>query len=88
MVMWSEVQLQPWAARRTGRALVVWDNCGPHKTEAVKTAFLACSITQEELPPKMTDTLQETCSNLPRLPHLSASLVLLHRGERFDQHLC
>ena len=59
MVMWGEVQLQPWAAKRTGRVLVVWDNCGPHKTEAVRTAFAACKIYHEELPPKMTDILQE-----------------------------
>ena len=32
--MWSEVQLKAWAARRSGRVFVVWDNCGPHKTEA------------------------------------------------------
>ena len=56
--MWSEIQLKPWAARRTGRVLVVWDNCGPHKTEAVKAAFARDNITQEELTPKMTDILQ------------------------------
>ena len=36
--MWSEVQVKPWAARRTGRVMCVWDNCGPHKTDAVKRA--------------------------------------------------
>ena len=56
--MWSEVQVKPWAARRTGRALVVWDNCGPHKTDAVKETFVRDNITQEELTPKMTDILQ------------------------------
>lgn len=57
--MWHEVQVIPWAARRTGRVLVVWDNCGPHKTEAVKAAFMrARGHKQVELPPKMTDILQ------------------------------
>ena len=38
--------------------LVVWDNCGPHKTAAVKAAFEREGFEQEELPPKMTDILQ------------------------------
>ena len=58
IVMWSEIQMKQWVARRTGRALIVWDNCGPHKTAAVKEAFVRDNITQEELTPKMTDILQ------------------------------
>lgn len=58
VIMWAQVQLQWWAARRTGRVLVVWDNCGPHKTQAVQDAFKEMDIFQEELPPKMTDILQ------------------------------
>ena len=58
IVMWNEVQLGPWAAQRTGRVLCVWDNCGPHKTAAVKESFARTNVTQEELTPKMTDILQ------------------------------
>mmetsp|Transcript_49986 Transcript_49986/g.106843 ORF Transcript_49986/g.106843 Transcript_49986/m.106843 type:complete len:100 (+) Transcript_49986:592-891(+) len=58
IVMWSEIQVKPWAARQTGRVCVVWDNCGPHKRDAVKATFLRDNITQEELAPKMTDILQ------------------------------
>ena len=58
MCMWVDVQLGPWAKRRTGRALVVWDNCGPHKVPAVKAVFMEWRIATEELPPKMTDILQ------------------------------
>ena len=58
MCMWVELQLGPWTKRRTGRALVVWDNCGPHKVGAVKQAFKQWCIATEELPPNMTDILQ------------------------------
>lgn len=58
MVMWADVQVAAWAKRRTGRALVVWDNCGPHTTEAVKHAFARNSIRALALPVKMTDILQ------------------------------
>mmetsp|Transcript_13433 Transcript_13433/g.45300 ORF Transcript_13433/g.45300 Transcript_13433/m.45300 type:complete len:227 (+) Transcript_13433:494-1174(+) len=58
IVMWNEVQIAAWAARRTGRACIVWDNCGPHKTKAVQESFARTKVTQEELTPKMTDILQ------------------------------
>ena len=62
MVMWLDVQLHLWVQRNTGRALVVWDNCGPHKTAAVRAAFIRIGCSQEELPPKMTDILQDRLS--------------------------
>ena len=58
MVMWSEIQMTPWAARRTGRALVIWDNCGSHTTAAVVEAFERAGIDEERLPRNCTDLLQ------------------------------
>ena len=68
IVMWNEVQLKAWVARRTGRAIIVWDNCGPHKTKAVKDSFASTGIVQEELTPKMTDILQAATGTLKPSP--------------------
>ena len=58
IIMWNELQLSPWALRRTGRSLLVWDNCGSHKTKAVQDSLARTNTHQEELPPNMTDDLQ------------------------------
>ncbi|KAL3933833.1 MAG: hypothetical protein SGPRY_000112, partial [Prymnesium sp.] len=60
IVMWIEIQVRAWAARCTGRALIIahWDNCGPHETQAVKKSFERTGMKQEELMPKITDVLQ------------------------------
>ena len=50
--------MRPWAIRKRGKALVVWDNCGPPKTGAVQAVTAENQLTTEELPPKMTDRLQ------------------------------
>lgn len=42
----------------TGKAIMVWDNCGSHKTDAVRAVFKEWGILVRELPPKMTDILQ------------------------------
>ena len=58
MAMWADVQLGPWAARRRRRALVVWDNCGPHSVPACSVVLAEHDIRAEALPPKMTSVLQ------------------------------
>ena len=58
IIMWLDVQFGPWMAKRTKRALLVWDNCGPHKVAAVRKVMEEWNIRAEELPPKMTDHLQ------------------------------
>jgi hypothetical protein len=74
LVMWAELQLGPWA--RSGsdadghgrrRRLLVWDNCGAHKVEAVVSAVSSYGIEVANLPPKMTDRLQvmDLCVNRP-----------------------
>ena len=41
-----------------GSSLIVWDNCGPHKVDAVRAVFAEWGVYAQEVPPKMTDTLQ------------------------------
>ena len=56
--MWMDVQMKPWAERKRGKALIVWDNCGSHKTAAVQSVISEVGLTAEELPKNMTDILQ------------------------------
>eukprot|EP01043_Picozoa_sp_COSAG02_P031271 COSAG02_NODE_2032_length_10063_cov_11.627057_8_plen_223_part_00 len=51
--MWADTGL-----RNVGRKLVIWDNCGPHKVDAVRAVFKEHGIAVVELPPNMTDRLQ------------------------------
>ena len=34
--MWCDVQFGPLAKAKRGKALMIWDNCGPPKVEAVR----------------------------------------------------
>ena len=58
IAMWTDLIFGPRTKEATGRACMVWDNCGPHKVEAVRKVFQEWNVTVLELPPKMTDTLQ------------------------------
>ena len=51
--MWADTCL-----KNVGRKLVIWDNCGPHKVDAVRAVFKEHGIAVVELPPNMTDRLQ------------------------------
>jgi hypothetical protein len=53
VAMWEDVSLA-----ELGRKLVIWDNCGPHKVEAVQKVFHEAETATAELPPNMTDCLQ------------------------------
>ena len=56
--MWLDVQMKAWVDRKRGKALVVWDNCGPHKVAAVQSVASEVNVTTEELPVNTTDRLQ------------------------------
>ena len=56
--MWIDVQIGPHFAKKRGKGLIVWDNCGPHKVEAVHNVMKEWGLRAEELPPRMTDILQ------------------------------
>jgi hypothetical protein len=58
MAMWADTQMGPWARDSGRRKMIVWDNCGPHNVDAVKSVFAEWDITTAALPPKMTDILQ------------------------------
>mmetsp|Transcript_40 Transcript_40/g.128 ORF Transcript_40/g.128 Transcript_40/m.128 type:complete len:482 (-) Transcript_40:275-1720(-) len=58
IAMWCDLQFGPRAKAATGKALMVWDNCGPHKVASVRKVFEEWGVTVKELPPKMTDILQ------------------------------
>lgn len=58
IAMWCDVQFGPIAKAKRGKALMVWDNCGPHKVEGVRQVFAEWGVEVRELPPKMTDILQ------------------------------
>ena len=49
--MWADVQIGPMYARKRGKALIVWDNCGSHNVDAVQSVL-------EEWGLNMTDILQ------------------------------
>ena len=49
VAMWEDVSLA-----RLGRKLVIWDNCGPHKVEAIQKIFHEAETATAELPPNMT----------------------------------
>ena len=56
-VMYVELLLTPYKARHFPNALMlmVLDNCGPHKTPDIETAFKKAGWLMEFLPPNMTD---------------------------------
>lgn len=56
MTMWADTQMASWVGE--GKALIVWDNCGPHSVAAVKDVFTSHNISTASLPPNMTDRLQ------------------------------
>ena len=58
IAMWCDLQFGPRTQAMRGKALMVWDNCGPHKVDAVRKVFDEWGVTVKELPPKMTDLLQ------------------------------
>jgi hypothetical protein len=58
IAMWCDLDFGPRTKAATGKALMVWDNCGPHKVESVRAVFREWGVTVKELPPKMTDILQ------------------------------
>ena len=59
IAMWVELQYGPYVAESCGgKAVLVWDNCGPHKVTALQEIFKENGIRTETLPPNMTDQLQ------------------------------
>lgn len=58
VAMWCDLQFGPAARAKRGKALMVWDNCTPHKVDAVRDVFAEWGVEVFELPPKMTDILQ------------------------------
>ena len=45
-------------AKHARKRLLIWDNCGPHCTRAVRRLLLELGITVAWLPPNMTDLVQ------------------------------
>lgn len=58
MALWCDTQIGPRMRERRSKTLMVWDNCGPHKVQAVRDVLAEWNIEVADLPPKMTDTLQ------------------------------
>ena len=58
LCMWLDLQLGPFYAKRRGRCANVWDNCGPHGTQAVQEYAEKWGINNLPLPQNMTDVLQ------------------------------
>ena len=58
LCMWFDLQLGPHYAAKRGMAALVWDNCGPHGTAAVREMAEEWGITLLPLPKNMTDVLQ------------------------------
>ncbi len=57
MAMWIDLVMAPIKQMR-GKMLIWADNCGPHKTDAVKAVFSSWGIHTAFLPPNMTGMLQ------------------------------
>ena len=53
-----DLVIGPHYKKKRGKALLVWDNCGPHKVDAVKAVATEWGIELKTLPPNMTDALQ------------------------------
>ena len=59
VAMWAELLLGPYVQRELGgKALLIWDNCGPHNVPALKELFQQIKVETWNLPSKMTDRLQ------------------------------
>jgi len=56
--MWLDVLIGPHYQRKSGKALLIWENCGSHNTKAVKDLLAAWGITERKLPKNMTGKLQ------------------------------
>ena len=56
--MLFDLVIGPHYKKKRGKALLVWDNCGPHKVAAVKEVATEWGIELKTLPPNMTDALQ------------------------------
>ena len=57
-VMWVDLVLRPAKIQRGGRLALVWDNCGAHTTDAVRSELLDAGIHVFMLPPNTTDRFQ------------------------------
>ena len=56
--MWIDVLLGPYYQRKRGKALLIWDNCGPHCNPALLPVLQAWGIKEKKLPKNMTGKLQ------------------------------
>ena len=57
-VMWIDLVMAPLCASRGGKMALIWDNCGPHCTHAVRNALEEAGIGVFMLPPNTTDKFQ------------------------------
>ena len=82
IAMWCDLQFGPLAKAGRGKAIMVWDNCGPHKVEAVRQVFREWGVTVVELRPKMTDILQvmDLIANAP----LKSAIRRMRAASLFD----
>lgn len=64
IAVWRDVQFAPSARAKRGKALIVWDVCGPHKVQSVRAVSEEFDVEMSELPPKMNGILQACCSQL------------------------
>ena len=58
VAMWFDTVLGPFYAAKRKKALLIWDNCGPHGVDAIVKVAAEWGIDLAPLPPKMTDSLQ------------------------------
>jgi hypothetical protein len=56
--MWADVLIGPYFARKRGKCLLIWDNCGSHCVPAVGVVLKEWGITEKKLPKNMTGKLQ------------------------------
>jgi len=66
--MWVDLSIGPHFARKRGKALLIWDSCGPHKTAAVLAVLAEWGIKEKKLPVNMTGKLQimDLLGNAPK----------------------
>jgi hypothetical protein len=56
--MWIDLLIGPHFARKRGKGLLIWDNCGSHCVPCVLSLLVAWGIEEKKLPPNMTGKLQ------------------------------
>ena len=56
--MWVDLCIGPHFAKKRGKSFLIWDSCGPHKTQAVLDTLKEWSIEEAKLPVNMTGDLQ------------------------------